>query len=123
MDYFQAWLLFIGIFRVLSSFTALLYPGYMSIGYSGKNKQNFSGLISRIIFLWLFTTGSITIACSMDLSNRTVYFLCWLTFITGLGHFLTEYFYFKSNQLKNILIQLFLAVPSILIMSSTILSW
>ncbi|KAM9966363.1 hypothetical protein ACTFIR_006574 [Dictyostelium discoideum] len=123
MEYLQAWLLFIGIFRILCSFVGLIFPESMSVGYSRKNKQNFSGLISRIFFLWIFTTGSITIACSIDITNKSVYFLTWLTFVTGLGHFLTEYFYFKSNQIKNNLIQLFLALPSIFIMGSTILSW
>ncbi|KAN0028656.1 hypothetical protein ACTFIV_010503 [Dictyostelium citrinum] len=121
MQLLQYWLFLIGCFRLICSFKFLINPvSIFSYTYPNVKKE---GLFSRIAFLWFFTTGSMTVACSLDIENKTLFFLTWMTFVYGLGHHVVEYLFFRTTEIKNNVIQFSLAFPSIVIMGSMMIFW
>ncbi|KAM9997651.1 hypothetical protein ACTFIY_007311 [Dictyostelium cf. discoideum] len=124
MQLLQYFLFFVGCFRLFCSFKILTNPvSIFGYAYPNVKKEVFLGLFSRIAFLWFFTTGSMTIACSQDIENKSLFFLTWMTFVYGLGHHIVEYLYFRTTEIKNNLVQFSLASPLIIIMGSIMISW
>ncbi|EAL62911.1 hypothetical protein DDB_G0289065 [Dictyostelium discoideum AX4] len=123
METFAIWLLMVGLYRVFMSFLILIQTDVLKKVIYPLKPIEVSPLFCRMAFMWVISNAILTITTSLNMDNKPLYFITWLTFVIGLSHFMLEQFYFKTNTLKSNLSQLFFATPCLVIMGIKLLNW
>ncbi|KAM9974487.1 hypothetical protein ACTFIW_007941 [Dictyostelium discoideum] len=123
METFAIWLLIVGLYRVFMSILIFTHTGVLKKVIYPLKTNEVSPLFHRMAFMWIISNAILTITTSLNMDNKPLYFITWLTFVIGLSHFMLEQFYFKTNTLKSNLSQLFFATPCLVIMGIKLLNW
>ncbi|KAM9987997.1 hypothetical protein ACTFIZ_003342 [Dictyostelium cf. discoideum] len=123
MESFAIWLFIVGLYRVFMSIMILTHIEILKKIIYPLKINEVSPLFCRMAFLWVFSNSILTIITALNIDNKPLYFVTWLSFVFGLSHYMLEQFYFKTNSFKNNLSQLFFATPCLVIMGMNILSW
>ncbi|KAM9995684.1 hypothetical protein ACTFIY_001860 [Dictyostelium cf. discoideum] len=123
MEGFAIWLFIVGLYRFFMSFLIFTHTEVLKKAIYPLKTNEVTPLFSRMTFMWVISNAILTITTSLNMDNKPLYFITWLTFVIGLSHFLSEQFYFKTNTLKSNLSQLILATPCLVIMGMKLLNW
>ncbi|KAM9987998.1 hypothetical protein ACTFIZ_003343 [Dictyostelium cf. discoideum] len=111
MEFLQIWLLIVGVYRLIMACLMIF------------KKKNF--VIKTLYSLepknGVFGNSILTISTAVNYENNGLFYLTWFSFVVGLTHYLSEFLYFKTNNFKNNISQLFFAGPAVFFMTLRIL--
>ncbi|KAN0038947.1 hypothetical protein ACTA71_001140 [Dictyostelium dimigraforme] len=123
MESFAIWLFIVGIYRFFMSFLILAHSNAIKkIIYPLKPNET-TPLFFRVLFMWVLSNSLLTVITALNIDNKPLFVLTWISFVIGLLHYMLEQFYFKTNTLKNNLSQLIFATPCLVIMGIKIINW
>ncbi|KAN0024416.1 hypothetical protein ACTFIV_008822 [Dictyostelium citrinum] len=122
MEFLQLWLLIVGVYRlIMASLMIFKKKTFVIRTLYSLEPKNVSDLTTRILFLWVFGNSILTISTALNYENNGLFYLTWFSFVVGLTHYLSEFLYFKTNNFKNNISQLFFAGPAVFFMTIRIL--
>ncbi|KAL8599504.1 ergosterol biosynthesis protein [Nucella lapillus] len=58
-----------------------------------------TGLAARLFGIWTLLASALRFACAVDIHNKTLYHLTFLSFILALGHFVSEVCLYNTARL------------------------
>ncbi|XP_076443000.1 ergosterol biosynthetic protein 28 homolog [Babylonia areolata] len=67
--------------------------------YTSQPEKNVTGLAARLFGVWTLLAAVLRFACAIDIHNKILYHLTFLSFFLALGHFASEVFLYKTAQL------------------------
>ncbi|KAK6183486.1 hypothetical protein SNE40_010961 [Patella caerulea] len=96
MRYLRVWIGFVAIMALGNTVQCFVDPQLLKSKLYTVTPSNVNGLVARLFGVWTLLSGVLRFYCAVDIYNKALYNLTYLSFYLALGHFVSEVLLFKS---------------------------
>eukprot|EP00921_Rhytidocystis_pertsovi_P024081 GHVQ01038675.1.p1 GENE.GHVQ01038675.1~~GHVQ01038675.1.p1 ORF type:complete len:140 (-),score=8.26 GHVQ01038675.1:714-1133(-) len=90
------WLLFVSIFRVMSTYWGYLKPGVIAERVFDLTTGPVTKTTTHLFGVWTCLSAMIAIASALDLRNSALVIVCWLSFVLAFVFFGLEFWVYQT---------------------------
>ncbi|EGC30537.1 hypothetical protein DICPUDRAFT_83537 [Dictyostelium purpureum] len=95
MEFLSNWLKFVALFKIISSLLIFKEDFYKNQMNNDKKKL-VNPLFCRILQIWFFYTGVVSLLTTYSLDNKELVLSCFISYLIPLPYLINEFFIHKT---------------------------
>ncbi|XP_038261838.1 ergosterol biosynthetic protein 28 homolog isoform X6 [Dermochelys coriacea] len=96
LNVLRSWLVMVSIIAMGNTLQSFRDHSFLSEKLYTGTPSLVNGLQARTFGIWTLLSSVIRCCCAIDIHNKTLYHITFLTFLIALGHFLSEVFVYGT---------------------------
>ncbi|XP_041354766.1 ergosterol biosynthetic protein 28 homolog [Gigantopelta aegis] len=88
--YLRVWIGFVGLMAFGNAVQCFVDDSFIKSRLYTREPSQVTGLVARLFGVWTLLAGVLRLYCAIDIYNKSVYNLTFVSFILAFGHFLSE---------------------------------